>query len=208
MDTLPPGPWRRRRPEELQVPGDAFPPLHVFPHPPLPGREAQCHLTPCHRSTPLPGTVLLGHRLSFYKEGFKPHWPQQGGRLTLLPIVYGEAGVQEIGSGAGLPPGEGRRPRVLEQRRGAAGRRAVVATRGDATERREEPGPAVPEVRRGRALRQLLACPQRHNAFFFDTVRREKRSSGVTIGKEKINCYFQMIQLPAWRIQEKLRLKC
>ncbi|XP_029788660.1 uncharacterized protein C10orf143 homolog isoform X8 [Suricata suricatta] len=23
MDTLPPGPWRRRRPEELQVPGDA-----------------------------------------------------------------------------------------------------------------------------------------------------------------------------------------
>ncbi|XP_029788656.1 uncharacterized protein C10orf143 homolog isoform X4 [Suricata suricatta] len=152
MDTLPPGPWRRRRPEELQVPGDAFPPLHVFPHPPLPGREAQCHLTPCHRSTPLPGTVLLGHRLSFYKEGFKPHWPQQGGRLTLLPIVYGEAGVQEIGSGAGLPPGEGRRPRVLEQRRGAAGRRAVVATRGDATERREEPGPAVPEVRRGRAL--------------------------------------------------------
>ncbi|XP_077619113.1 uncharacterized protein LOC144230670 [Crocuta crocuta] len=72
--------------------------------------------------------------------------------MTLTLLMHSEAVVQEIGSGragAGLPPGDGEHPHVLE-RRGATRRRPVAATRGDASERWKEPGPALPEVCCGR----------------------------------------------------------
>ncbi|XP_055962695.1 uncharacterized protein C10orf143 homolog [Sorex fumeus] len=83
MDTLAPGPWRRRRPEELQAPGDAKRACRradvTEPRDGLPVKVASPH--PEHRGPPDPA----GHAAA--------RMPRDGGRSPAQPCPRCVAGA-------------------------------------------------------------------------------------------------------------------